>query len=145
MRYDMTLGWTLYSLQQAFAQKSRPYKMTSFCKGPLECRLPLQNKVCGIALQDSGATWLSTNFRQLLGSGYTQRRWSLISWMGCRTWGHTIERIPFLFEYISVTFELYLQNERSTSASDGRTMILYVCMAPWRIMFPQGPKKLLFR
>lgn len=42
--------------------------MTSFCKGPLECRPPLQNKVCGIALQDAGATWLNscTNFRQLL-------------------------------------------------------------------------------
>ena len=87
--------------------------MTSFCKGPLECGLPLQNKVCGIALQDAGATWLSTKAVE-----FDCR-------MGCRTSGHTIERIPFLFEYISVTFELYLQNERST-ASDGRT----VCMAP---------------
>lgn len=60
--------------------------------------------------------------------------------MGCRTWGHTIEQIPFLFEYISVTFELYLQNERPTSASDGRTMILYIASLLEESCSPNAPR-----
>ena len=61
MRYDMTLGMGDILDIPTFAQKSRPYNMSSFCKGPLEWSTSLvPNKVCGIALQDSGAAWLDS-------------------------------------------------------------------------------------